>query len=72
VIPEKGQRVTADAALPRGEARRPVDGRLTKESVSQAFTVGHNTHVPPIIGSDTCEVSLLKRSPMPPRPPGKD
>jgi para-nitrobenzyl esterase len=43
-----------------------IDGRLRKESVPQAFAVGHNTHVPLIIGSNTYEASLLETLKIPP------
>ena len=53
------------ASLPY-EARTAVEGRLLKESVSQAFAVGHNSHVPLIIGSNTYEASLLETLKIPP------
>ncbi|MDB5479182.1 MAG: carboxylesterase [Caulobacteraceae bacterium] len=56
----------AFAALPVHDAGAAVDGRLLKESVSQAFAVGHNTHVPLIIGSNTYEASLLETLRIPP------
>jgi para-nitrobenzyl esterase len=58
---EQLRRLPAEAlaALPY-QAGPAVDGRLLKESVSQAFAVGHNSHVPLIIGSNTYEASLLE------------
>jgi para-nitrobenzyl esterase len=58
---EQLRHLSADAlaALPY-QAGPAVDGRLFKESVSQAFAVGHNTHAPLIIGSNTYEASLLE------------
>ena len=54
------------AAVPAYRAGPAIDGRLLKESVSQAFAVGHNTHVPLIIGSNTYEASLLETLKIPP------
>jgi len=56
----------AFAAVPSPGAGPAIDGRLLKESVSQAFAVGHNTHVPLIIGSNTYEASLLETLKIPP------
>ena len=54
------------AALPIYDAAAAVDGRLLKESVSQAFARGQNAHVPLIIGSNTYEASLLETLKIPP------
>jgi para-nitrobenzyl esterase len=54
------------AALPAYDAAAAVDGRLLKESVSQAFALGHNTPLPLIIGSNTYEASLLETLKIPP------
>jgi para-nitrobenzyl esterase len=43
-----------------------IGDRLLKESVSQAFAVGHNTDVPLIIGSNIYETSLLETLKIPP------
>ena len=59
---EQLRAIPADAlaALPGADVGPAVDGRLLKESVSQAFAVGHNIQVPLIIGSNTYEASLLE------------
>jgi para-nitrobenzyl esterase len=64
---EQLRKIPADAlaSLPY-RAGPTVDGRLLKESVSQAFAVGHNIHVPLIIGSNTYEASLLESLKIPP------
>jgi para-nitrobenzyl esterase len=60
--------IPADAfvALPASDVGVAVDGRLLKESVSQAFAMGRNSHVPLIIGSNTYEASLLETLKIPP------
>jgi para-nitrobenzyl esterase len=64
---EQLRHIPADtlAALPY-RAGPILDGRLLKESVPQAFAVGHNAHVPLIIGSNTNEASLLETLKIPP------
>ncbi len=43
-----------------GNAGPFADGRLVKESATQAFAAGHVIHVPLIIGSNSYEASLMK------------
>ncbi len=43
-----------------GSAGPFEDGRLVKESATQAFAAGHVIHVPLIIGSNNYEASLMK------------
>lgn len=64
---EQLRRIPADALAKLPFQTGPaVDGRLIKETVPQAFALGHNAHVPLVIGSNTYEASLLETLKIPP------